>query len=104
MNKLKKSTNEITVEATNRFSVITVVNWDEYQFYSEKQTNKKTKPLTVQQPSNNQQITIKQPQRKNDKKYTSYIKEDKKAAAPQDIFFKSKAKRMRGQSKWRKII
>jgi hypothetical protein len=81
-----KSTNEITVEATNRFSVITVVNWDEYQFYSEKQTNKKTKPLTVQQPSNNQQITIKQPQRKNDKKYTSYIKEEKKAAAPQEVF------------------
>lgn len=81
-----KSTNEITVEATNRFSVITVVNWDEYQFYSEKQTNKKTKPLTVQQPSNNQQITIKQPQRKNDKKYTSYIKEEKKVAAPQEVF------------------
>ena len=81
-----KSTNEITIEATNKFSVITVVNWDEYQFYSEKQTSKKTKPLTTQQPSNNHQITNKQPQRKNDKKYTSYIKEEKKAAAPQETF------------------
>jgi hypothetical protein len=31
-------------------------------------------------------MTNKRQQRKNDKKYTSYIKEEKKAAAPLDIF------------------
>ncbi len=41
-----KSTNEITIETTNRFSIITITNWDKYQ-----QPN--------QQP--NQQTTNKQP-------------------------------------------
>lgn len=104
MNKLKKSTNEITIETTNRYSLITVTNWEEYQTLSEIQANKKAKYSANKCQTDDKQMTNKRQQRKNDKKYTSYIKEDKKAAAPQDIFFKSKAKRMRGQSKWRKII
>ncbi|MFR5790586.1 MAG: hypothetical protein ACLUFA_09415 [[Clostridium] leptum] len=31
-------------------------------------------------------MTNKRQQRKNDKKYTSYIKEEKKVAAPQEVF------------------
>ena len=109
--KKLKSTNEIIVESTNRYSVITIVNWREYQSetatsrfcdgfvnkrnYSEKSTNNSTKLATIKndeinrintgffdetenvstklstngstnnQPTNNQQITNNQPQRKN---------------------------------------
>ena len=80
-----ESTNEITIESTNKYSIITVVNWDEYQYFNENPTNKRTRSTTIHQPSNNHQITINQPQRKNDKKYTSYIKEEKKSAAPQEF-------------------
>ena len=36
-----KSTGEITTEATNRFTIITVVNWEEYQLFDEKMTNER---------------------------------------------------------------
>lgn len=60
LNRLK-STNEITCETTNRYTLITVVNYNSYQ-------DKSTSKLTNKQPTNNQQITIKQPQSKNNKK------------------------------------
>lgn len=72
LNKLK-STNEITIEATNKFSIITIVNWEDYQSDTDLPTKKSTKKLTNHQPTNNQQITNNQPQRKNDKN----IKKDK---------------------------
>ena len=64
LNKLK-STNEITIEATNRFSIITIVNWEDYQSETDLSTNKSTKRATNNQPTDNQQITNNQPQRKN---------------------------------------
>lgn len=45
-----KSTNEITIKATNSFSVIQIQNWDNYQ---DQTTNK---PLN-EQPTDNQRIT-----------------------------------------------
>lgn len=81
-----KSTNEITIETTNRYSLITVTNWEEYQTLSEIQANKKAKYSANKCQTDDKQMTNKRQQRKNDKKYTSYIKEDKKAAAPLDIF------------------
>lgn len=71
MSKLK-STNEITTESTNRYTVVTIVNWDDYQIYEESPTNKSTNELTNEQPTDNQQITNKQPQRKN-KRNKEYI-------------------------------
>ena len=64
INKLK-STNEITTETTNKYTIVTVVNWEEYQLFDEIPTNKITNILTNEQPTNNQQITNKQPHRKN---------------------------------------
>ena len=65
INKLK-STNEITTETTNKFTIITVVNWNEYQYLDEEDTtNKTTSTSTNEQPTNNQQTTNKQPHRKN---------------------------------------
>lgn len=74
-----KSTHEITIEATKKYSIITVVNWDEYQSLSGKQPSKQP----AKHAPDNHQITNKQPHRKNDKKDTTYLKEEKKAAAPQ---------------------
>lgn len=81
-----KSTNEITIETTNRYTLITVTNWEEYQTLSEIQANKKAKYSANKCQTDDKQMTNKRQQRKNDKKYTSYIKEEKKAAAPQEVF------------------
>ncbi len=63
--KKLKSTNEITTETTNKYTIVTVVNWEEYQLIDEIPTNKITNTPTNEQPTNNQQITNKQPHRKN---------------------------------------
>lgn len=47
-----KSTNEITIKATNRFSVVTIVNWESYQFADDELTNEITN-----EPHNNQPAT-----------------------------------------------
>ncbi len=54
--KLQK-TGEITIEATNRYSVVTLVNWALYQAAPLQSAN--------QYPAVNQQPTIKQPHRNN---------------------------------------
>lgn len=56
LNKLK-STNEITINSTNRFSLITIVNWDKYQGEEGPTTSKTTSNLPNKQPTDNQQIT-----------------------------------------------
>ena len=58
-----KSTNRITIKTTNKFSVITINNWDDHQ--ENNQQNKQ--PVTNQQPTNNQQITTNNND-KNEKK------------------------------------
>ena len=56
MNHLK-STNEITIKSTNRFSIVTIVNWEKYQINKKQSTNKLTNNLTNNQPTTNQQLT-----------------------------------------------
>jgi hypothetical protein len=51
------STNEITIEPTNKFTLVTIVNYDFYQKIEPKVTNKSTNNITNEQPTNNQQIT-----------------------------------------------
>jgi len=58
LNKLK-STNEITIKSTNKFSIITICNYDIYQD-SIILTNPQTNPQTNKQLTNNQQTTNKQ--------------------------------------------
>ena len=52
-----KSTNEITIKSTNRFSIVTIVNWEKYQINKKQSTNKLTNNLTNNQPTTNQQLT-----------------------------------------------
>ena len=54
-----KSTNEITIKTTNKFSIITIVNWEKYQGYDEESTNKSTTKLTNNQPTTNHIKEIK---------------------------------------------
>jgi len=63
LNRLK-STNEITIETTNKYSIITLIKWELYQcseIKSNQQNNQQNnQQLTNKQPTDNQQITTKE--------------------------------------------
>ena len=71
LNKLK-STNEITIETTNKYSVITIVKWESYQVLTDIATDELTNELTNNQPTTNQQLTNNQPHLKNNKNDKNY--------------------------------
>ena len=52
-----KMTNEVTIETTNRFSIVTIVNWEKYQANSKRVTNKTTSQVTNNRPTSDQQVT-----------------------------------------------
>ncbi len=56
-----KATNEITIETTNKYSVITIVNWGGYQDLTGDDVCGATDKATDEQPANNQQSTNNQP-------------------------------------------
>ena len=56
INRLK-STNEITTKSTNKYTIITILKYDDYQSNKQKSTNKTTTKLTSNQPTTNQQLT-----------------------------------------------
>lgn len=84
LKKLKK-TGEITSEATNKYTVITLVNWGKYQFFDAQATNK----ITNEQQTSNNQITNEQQQRKNDKNISEEGRERKEIGASPDSSFSS---------------
>ena len=55
------STNEITIQSTNRGSIVTIINWDKYQSSpsnTNQQTNRETnQQVTSNQPATNQPLT-----------------------------------------------
>ena len=95
-----KSTNEITIETTNRYSLITIVNWNDYQSDDDTSTNKSTKSATNKQPTDNQQATNKQPQRKNDKN-NKESKEEKESAVPLPPWAAAKGWSLEEYERWR---
>lgn len=52
LNKLK-STSEITIKSTNKFSIISITNWKTYQTNN----HQPNQQLTINQPTDNQQVT-----------------------------------------------
>lgn len=75
LNRLK-STNEITIESTNQYSLITIVKYGEYQF-GEDDINQQNvqqfshpdnQQITSDQPTDNQRITTSKIERKKDRK------------------------------------
>lgn len=69
-----KSTNEITIETTSKYSIITINNYDEYQ--------RTTRQLTIEQQTTNKQSTNDQQQYKNGKEYKRMIKNEREGASP----------------------
>lgn len=71
--KCLKSTNEITIKTTNKYSLITIMNWDKYQCCgddSNQQNNQQTnQQTTINQPTSNHQATTNKnvKNNKNDK-------------------------------------
>lgn len=84
LKKLKK-TGEITSEATNKYTVITLVNWGKYQIFENFATNK----ITNEQQTNNKQITNEQQHRKNVNNSYEEGKERKEIGASPDSSFSS---------------
>lgn len=68
-----KSTNEITITPTSKYSIITITNYDKYQNVTSTSTNN--------QPTSNQQTTSNQPHHKNNKKYKNIRKQEDSAYA-----------------------
>lgn len=52
-----KLTSNLTIKSTNKFSIITIINWDIYQVDECEFNQQITSNLTNKQPTNNQQIT-----------------------------------------------
>ena len=86
--KKLKSTNEITIEATNRFTVITIVKWRDYQAEFKTPANESTNSLTNNQPTENQLITNNQPHRKNVKnvKNKRMVRSERETLSPHGTF------------------
>lgn len=80
INKLK-STGEITSESTNKFTVITVVNWEIYQSCDTDATYDTTQYATNEQQTSNNQTTNNQQHRKNVKN----VKEEKNICAAREL-------------------
>ena len=67
INRLK-STNEITTKSTNKYTIITILKYDDYQGGKNKSTNKTTNKITNNQPTINQQLTTIKNIRKKESK------------------------------------
>lgn len=82
INKLK-STREITHEATNQFTVLTLVNYDNYQSINDEVTHEVTREITNQQQTDNKRITTsKEVNNLITKEIKESIKKTKKFSPP----------------------
>ncbi len=52
-----KSTNELTIKSTNRYSIITICNYDSYQLSEDDSNQPTNQPNPNKQPATNQQLT-----------------------------------------------
>ena len=67
-----KSTNEITIKSTNKFSIVTIVNWEKYQGCDDDANKQTNKQLTNEQQTTNKQLTTEE-EYKNIRKEEYYI-------------------------------
>ena len=65
-----KSTNELTIKSTSKYSIFTLNNWEKYQSGETATSN-----LTNEQPASNQQVTTNKNEKnvKNEKKYIEVV-------------------------------
>lgn len=77
---------KITIESTNKYSVVTIVNWNDYQGDD---STKQPKNQPKQQQTNNQQITNNQPHLKKEENRRSKKETDKEKSSPADAAWAS---------------
>jgi len=81
-----KTTNEVTIKTTNKFSVVTIVNWEKYQCSDSEVTNK----TTNKRPTSDQQVTNERPTTDHIKEYKEIknirIEEEKKEESILDLY------------------
>lgn len=75
--KKLESTEEITSTSTNKYTIITVMNWENYQIDEDYSNTQSNKPSTNEQQTNNKPSTNEQQHRKNVKNNKN-VKKDKK--------------------------
>lgn len=68
--KYLKSTSRITTKSTNKFTIISICKWEEYQG---ELTNKVTSKLTNDQPTTNQQVTTNNKEENEKKERTNIL-------------------------------
>lgn len=72
-----KSTNEITIKTTNKFSVITIVNWDKYQCQeNNQQANQQAIQQTINKQTTNKQQHYKKLRNKETKKVNNILSDE----------------------------
>ncbi len=98
LNKLK-STNEITIESTNDFSLITVVKYNDYQFVDKKTTIASTTKLTNNQPSINQQVTTIEEDNKGIKEEETKVEFE----SFWNLYNKKVGKKIKIEQKWNRL-
>lgn len=76
-----KSTSRITIKTTNKYSLVTIVNWLDYQTDNH-QTNQ---PVTNKQPTNNQQITTNKNEKKEENEKNKPVASDKPFSFEEEI-------------------
>lgn len=84
--KKLKSTGELTTKSTNKFTLVRVVNWEQYQTSDKLVTSKTTCNATNEQQTSNNQITNEQQTNNNNVRMIKNDKNEKKyiGAAPPD--------------------
>lgn len=80
--KKLESTGEITSKSTNKFTVVTVVNWENYQSNEDNTNTESNNPITNEQQTDNKQITNEQQHRKNNKNNKNKKNSNSSAGAP----------------------
>lgn len=73
-----KSTSEVTIKVTNRFSVVTIENYEKYQGEVSEVTSKVTSKVTSNRPASDQQLTTsKKVRREEEKEIKNYLRENR---------------------------
>ncbi len=80
-----KSTGEITSKATNKYTLITVVNWALYQLCDSEVTSKLTSKLTNNQQTTNKQLTTNNNNKNNKNKKNNFIERDIRESSEDNI-------------------
>ena len=76
--KKLKSTGELTTKSTNKFTLVRVVNWEQYQTSDKIVTSKTTCDATNEQQTSNNQITNEQQTNNNNVRMIKNDKNEKK--------------------------